>query len=575
MVKERTKSLEDELLLQLASQARHAPFTVLCSVGIIAYLILQHVPHLAWLVGLWVLAEVLGQVLRVRILTRLPEQISVPASRRLGTAAAVNALNVSLHLGSLIAFPLLTPFEAAVVTMLFIGMGFASIITTLGHPAFVRVHLAISLVPTFALWYWSGLFGPGGTTGLLVALVGTSYVATVYYISKKLYDMAQDYFLARTRLDEALTQAEEAGNAKSRFLAAASHDLRQPMHTLVMLSAALGLQPLNERSREICGSIDKASRTLAGQLDALLDISRLDAGVIAVDRVDFSLSDMLNSLFSEFERVAKDKRISLQQGCPPGVDVHTDPLLLERVLRNLLSNAVKHNEDCTLSVVVNSVPDGWSVCVWDNGKGIPIKEQERIFEEFYQLENPERDRSRGLGLGLSIVRRLASLLDLSLRFESTPGAFTRFTLTVPQSRGVSSADDTRLAREREATALSVLVVDDEEEVRESMHLLLEELGHQVSLAGCTDSALALATEDKPDLALVDFRLRGGESGLDTIRELRRQFPGLPGILVSGETAPGRLQEAAAAGVVLLSKPVLPEQLEEAILAVGGVARPAH
>ena len=173
------------------------------------------------------------------------------------------------------------------------------------------------------------------------------------------------------------------------------------------------------------------------------------------------------------------------------------------------------------------------------------------------------------------MRRLASLLDLNLRFESTPGAFTRFTLTIPGSRGASPADDTRLAQEQKAAAFSVLVVDDEEEVRESMQLLLEGLGHQVALASCTDSALALSAEEKPDLALVDFRLRGGESGLDTIRELRRHFPGLPGILVSGETAPGRLQEAAAAGVALLSKPVLPEQLEEAILAVGGVPRPVH
>jgi signal transduction histidine kinase len=531
--------------------------------AIIAYMASQQAPHLPWLWGTWLGAVVLAQLVRVVIIKRLPGRKHLDARDTLHTAILVNACNIVLHSISLVFFPLFTPFQAALQSMLILGMGVASIVTAMGYLPFALAHIGLGLLPLFIMWAWSGLFGPGGTLGLLVAGVGFAYTVTLYFVSRRIFKLFRESFEMRSLLEEALASAEAAGNAKTRFLAAASHDLRQPIHTLSLFSAALGMRELDEKTQHIADNIDGAVKALASQMDALLDISRLDAGIVQVKPLRFDLCEFLTRLHKELNLTAAEKDIELRVSCPAAAFTRTDPVLLERILRNLLSNAIAHNTGCSIDLVAARGEGGWQVSVADNGCGIPLDDHDKIFEEFYQVSNPERDRGKGLGLGLAIVERLSRLLALELEFQSEPGRGTVFGLRLPvddarAESGIGSSDVNSLQ------GLRVLVVDDESQVREGMKVLLELLGCQVQVAASTGDAVSLATAAKPDLALVDFRLREQDSGLATIDSLRKLHPGLPAIIVSGDTAPDRLQQARDAGIPVLSKPVLVEPLQAAI-----------
>jgi CheY-like chemotaxis protein/anti-sigma regulatory factor (Ser/Thr protein kinase) len=245
--------------------------------------------------------------------------------------------------------------------------------------------------------------------------------------------------------------------------------------------------------------------------------------------------------------------------------VDTDRTLLERVLRNLADNAIKYTEQGGVTVRARQAGDEVAIDVIDSGCGIASGERTRVFEEFYQIGNPERDRQRGLGLGLAIVKRLVELLRGRLELESEPQRGSRFTVLLRaapidapawRARGVPQA--------RTLDGLHVLVVDDEADVRLGTRLLLEGLGCRVSTAAGTTEAVAAAAADAPDIVLADLRLRGDDSGIRAVGRLRAHHPGLAAVLISGDTAPDRLQEAERAGLTLLHKPVPVDVLARAI-----------
>ena len=482
----------------------------------------------------------------------------------LRTACFVNGASTVAHSFSFVFFPMFTPFQAAVQSMLFLGMGVGSIITTAGYRPFTLMHICIGLLPLFGLWAWSGLAGPGGSIALAVACIGLGYCVSLLFIAGRIFAAFQQSLETRQRLHEALQTAESASAAKTRFLAAASHDLRQPIHTLSLFNATLRRQELDPHSRYIADNMESAIRALTSQLDALLDISKLDAGVVPVRRTDFDLRNTVDWLAEEFAQSAQEQGIKLEVKCPRNAVVHTDAALLESILNNLVSNAVNHNSDCKISLVVAPEPFGYCISVIDDGQGIPVDEQHRIFEEFYQLHNAERDRSKGLGLGLAIVSRLAKLLELDMEFESAVGRGPRFDLMVPAGTLKAEPAGTAVAAKPQIDELSVLVVDDEAAVCDGMKVLLESFGCSVNTADGTDTAIAAAAARRPDLVLLDFRLRDQDSGLITLEKLRRLWPGLPAIMISGDTAPERLQQARAAGIPLLTKPVPSEALREAM-----------
>ncbi len=575
---EQGTTLDQELLQLLAQQGRRVPWPSGFSLVLIAAMAFRSVPVFS---GVWLLLGLGTLSVRWWLLGRLPEMHQVPLRRRMQWAVGLSLLYGVVYSASVCFTPFITDYERMVQTVLLLGMSAGSVATTAGYWPVLRCVL-IPVTLANALTWFTGGGGANPVTwveaGLGALIVGFGLMlmsmardARRVFVESVL--IRQQQVKSNQQLRLALQQAESAMQAKTRFLAAASHDLRQPMHTLSLFGAALVRRPLETQAAAIARSMNIALQSLATQMDALLDVSKLDAQVVPVNSQVFALRPWLARLCDESQTPAQAKGLVLRLECPDEAFVDTDPLLLERVLRNLLDNAVKYTEGGLVSVTVERDEDIWRVHVQDSGCGIAEAEQSRIFEEFYQVGNPERDRTKGLGLGLSIVSRLVDLLDLALTLESRPGEGSTFSLGLAAAMPVRLAGTPAPVNQGLLPALlHVLVIDDEETVREAMHALLSAHGCDVTLAGSTRDAVVKSLLRRPDLVLSDLRLRGGEDGIAAVRSLRGALPGLPAVLVSGDTAPERLRDAHAAGIVLLHKPVQEAQLVAAIHAALGSVR---
>lgn len=362
--------------------------------------------------------------------------------------------------------------------------------------------------------------------------------------------------------------AEEANIAKSRFLASASHDLRQPVHALGMFVGALRARSMDQEARRLVEHIDRSIAAMDGLFTSLLDISRLDAGIIHTHPRPSPIAPLLARICGDHAKEATAKGIHLSH-VPCSRYIDTDPTLLERILRNLVSNAVRYTDEGRVLVGCRRRGDWLRVEIWDTGRGIPAHEQEKVFQEFYQLGNPERDRSKGLGLGLAIVKRLTGLLEIPLTLRSSPGKGTVFALSVRIAAAPHAGESEPEATIEHAVGArgTILVVDDEQAIQAAMQSLLTSWGYQAIPAGSTaemlDQVATLATP--PDLIISDYRLRDGEDGISAIRRLQSEFnEDIPGMLITGDTAPDRLKEAQESGFLLLHKPVSNSKLRAAI-----------
>jgi signal transduction histidine kinase len=358
------------------------------------------------------------------------------------------------------------------------------------------------------------------------------------------------------QLSLALEEAKNASLAKTRFLASASHDLRQPMHTIGVLLAALGLRPLDNRSREIVQVLDTVNTSLSSQLDGLLDISKLDAGVVLPDLQVYRLDELIKTHVAKISLGEQKQNLYVRVHASQEVLVQTDSALFERVLMNLTGNAIKFTEQGGVDIAIHVTDQKAILEVSDTGIGIAPEMQQLVFQEFYQVGNSERDRSAGLGLGLSIVKRICELLDIHLQLLSAPGQGCRFVLSMPLIKGEAQAPAPKVDLSiLELSHMKVLVIDDEVDIRTGMRLLLEELGCQVVLADGTEQAVAAAKKQKFDIIFSDYRLRGDENGIDAIGHVRVVQPDVDAVLITGDTAPERLQSAQNAGIQMLHKPV--------------------
>lgn len=562
-------TLEEELLRLLARQGRRVPLPVFLASCVIAALALDKVP--TWVLAGWLVLVAVVLAIRWTVLGRLPQLERFSVRERLKIAALLSAVNGVTHGLSLAFFPFIPPFERALQSMLLISACAGSVATTAGYMPIFLAYLVPTLGSLIVLWAWNpGIADPGwieySTSGLMV-LLGAVFVALArdsFRLFRESFEIRLQQSGLNRQLAAALEDAEAANRAKTRFLAAASHDLRQPTHTLSIFGAALSMRTLDESSREIVRHMNTAVQALASQLDALLDISKLDAGVVRVNRAPVALRGFLERLYEELKPAAQQKGLAATFECPQDGMVEIDPMLLERILRNLLDNAVKYTESGEVRLEARRQNGSFMVSVADTGRGIPEAEQARVFEEFYQLENPERDRTRGLGLGLAIVKRLAHLLGLQLEMVSAPGEGTRFTIAVPAALHRLQPPPSASLSRPAFNSLHVLVVDDEAEIRLAMKTLLEGLGCRATLAEGTEQALAAARAARPDLMLVDLRLRDVDNGIATVRAVREIHPHVPALLISGDIATERLREAEEAGIALLHKPVPAETLRRAI-----------
>ncbi|HSD60216.1 MAG TPA: ATP-binding protein [Burkholderiales bacterium] len=372
-----------------------------------------------------------------------------------------------------------------------------------------------------------------------------------------------------TELEQARRVAEEASRAKTQFFAAASHDLRQPLHAVGLFASALAQRAHEPEVLKLVGSINASVHALEGLFNELLDISKIDAGVIRPEPRPFPAAELFDRLRTDFEPVAQERglRLSLAR---TRLWAHSDPLLVERVLRNLVSNAIRYTERGGILVACRPRGAALRFEVRDSGIGIPTDKQQRVFEEFFQIGNPQRTSKMGLGLGLSIVKRLCALLGSEIRLASEPGRGTRFWFDLPRTAAAAPVASPRPPRPPAAERLAgrlLVVIDDEEAILEGMRALLAAWGAEVltSADGSEVVDALYARERLPDLLIADYRLANEITGLDVIRRLRQVLdPEIPAILVTGSTTPETVAQAEVEGVAMMLKPLDPERLRQAV-----------
>lgn len=369
------------------------------------------------------------------------------------------------------------------------------------------------------------------------------------------------------QLREARDKAEAASEAKSRFLAVASHDLRQPVQALHLYANVLAEQPLAPDGADIVGCIRGSVSALAELMDSLLDISRLEAGIVHSSPRAMPLGRMLNQLWQDFQPLAEDRSVSLSVVTTDSW-VHSDPALLGRILQNLISNAIRYTPSGG-KVLVGCRHHGTSleVQVLDTGIGIPENQRERIFQEFTQVDHPGNQPDRqGLGLGLAIVRRLCNLLAAPLTLTSEVGQGSLFALSLPKAEAGGRVP-TAYPTPPLAHGARILVIDDEPNIRDSLRLQLSAWGYAPHSAATADEATALWQERRFEVIIADYGLGRGVSGIDLCKELlNRAQTSVPVIILSGDTSRERLQEPMPPSFRLLHKPVDPLVLR---LALGG------
>jgi len=390
-------------------------------------------------------------------------------------------------------------------------------------------------------------------------------------------DMQRRVDAATAELARQKEAAERANLAKSKFLAAASHDLRQPMHAIALYVESMKPQVAGREAAITLSKIEAAVGAMENLFSAILDVSKLDAGVVLPEVSRLSVTALLDGLYEDFHQEAAAKGLQLRlRHCDAWVA--SDPVLLGRILRNLISNALRYTERGSVLIAARRRGGSVRFQVWDSGRGIPPEHMAHIFQEYFQLSNPQRDRSQGLGLGLAIVDRLARLLRHPLTVRSVPGKGTVFSLDVPISRGDSLRDEKGrdplegVARLRGLVA----VVDDDAMVIDSLATLLEGWGLQV-ISAASGEELLKKLEHAPDLLITDFRLGTGD-GLAVAHAVREAYPGAACqvVIVTGDTSEQSVRVLDGSGYQVLHKPVRPARLRALVahlLGSAGETRP--
>lgn len=423
----------------------------------------------------------------------------------------------------------------------------------------------------------------GGMLNYLIAAATVSYLlACLHFVrtlSQTFVNLMRSRFEVAALVESLRLQkelAEEANQSKSRFLAAASHDLRQPVHSLSLFAGALAEQPQSVEGQRLVAHLQATLDALGSMFNALLNISKLDARTVQPEWAVIDLQRLLQNICDAEEVVARGKGLALRLQAS-SLWVRTDPGLLDRVVRNLVVNAVRYTDRGGVQVTARVRRGLVTVRVADSGRGIPADQVSTVFDEFVQLHNPERDRSQGLGLGLAIVRRLTALLGIGVHLRSRVGRGSIFSLALGPADS-APAGGVPVTMTHTAKRLStmppelgegklVIVIDDDAAIREGMSALLRSWGYTMVTAESLASLQPiLATHSQvPHLVVCDLRLRQGENGIETVDYLRTQYnDDLPAILITGDTDPERLQLAHHSGLMLLHKPVSPDALKAAM-----------
>lgn len=429
--------------------------------------------------------------------------------------------------------------------------------------------------------YFSQLLALGGFAGVLYAsaywranlTLGIALLLVLAVIPLYLGVLVARFHAASARLLGARRDAEAANIVKTKFLAAASHDLRQPMQALSMYASVLEQRTADADALRVVHGIQLSVTTLEQMFDGLLDIARIESGVVQARVVAFPLLPLMERVASAELPLAARKGLSLRV-VPTSASVASDPALLERMLKNLVTNAIRYTERGGIGVGCRRAGSNrLRLEVVDSGVGIALQEQERIFDEYYQLGGRS---TQGLGLGLSIVRSLADLLGHAVAVRSRPGHGSVFSIELERSAAPRRPADPIVPLAQALRGATVAVVDDDDEIRRSMRLLLETWGCRFFGAAepVEVEALLRAAGAAPDALIVDYRLAGASDGLQAIARLRSAFgASIPALLITGTPGAALVDEARAGDASVAAKPVPPGKirafLERAVRGRGG------
>jgi signal transduction histidine kinase len=544
------------LFLVLANSANIAALGAWCAATMLSKLS-------CWLHGRHHLAKGIGQ-------DEAPRQVWIliflnAADGAIWGALPWVALDTSTLAGSVLVIAVLTAVAANAMSILSPVL-----------PVFATFGTLVSMVSMSKLFSLNDpAYTALGVAGILYmiimlgqAIINGRTVRTAIDLRFENIELMEKLRTETTIAEQARREAEQANAAKSKFLAAASHDLRQPIHAQGLLLEVLSHTDLSTQQRELLACASAASEASAEMLNTLLDFSRIEAGVIQPQVLPFHMQPLLNKIEREFERQADAKGLSYRSR-ETGLLVQSDAALVELILRNLVSNAIRYTDHGGLLVVARKHGDQAVLEVWDTGLGIEPSQQREIFREFHQLGNPERDRRKGLGLGLAIADGLARTLGSELTLASVPGRGSVFRLALPVATVALPTQPVAVEPGRaQMLNVRVLVIDDEESVRTGMLLLLRDWGCECQAAESIEEALELARHQPPDVVISDHRLREQCTGVEAIVALRLMTgAALPALLITGDTAPDRLREAQASGIPLLHKPVSPSQLYRGLVSV--------
>jgi len=496
--------------------------------------------------------------------------------------------------GAIVMFPASPAYQSLLIVCLF-GAALGGLnLTAVYRPSFYGFVLP-ALVPLIVRVAWVGdqvhWFIAGVMSVVLAFVVGFGHrlndVLTrslvIRYENVDLIAELKD----RTRTaQDARAAAEAANRAKSQLLAAASHDLRQPLHALGLYVAALAARARDAEWRPLVAHVETAANALEIQFAQLIDLSRLDAGALAPDRGEVALGALFARIRSEFAPQAAARGLSLAI-VPTRLVVDSDPALLERIVGNLVANGIRYTHRGGVLLGARRRGERVAIDVVDTGIGIAVSHRQRIFEEFYRVKDDagSAQARRGMGLGLAIVRRFADLLGHEVALDSREGAGSRFRVVVPRVRRAQSPARVISMQARGSVSSDapsctdhvVAVVDDDAATLDAMQTLFETWGATVVCGDRIESLLAAIgdLERYPDLIVADLRLADGRSGIDAVRELRRELGmPIPAIIVSGDTGTSADQEARTAGLMLLPKPVVASMLHTTAIALMTRSAPA-
>lgn len=399
------------------------------------------------------------------------------------------------------------------------------------------------------------------------AVIGISYTINAIITRSITIDFKNVVLLREvTRAKEV---AEEANQAKSRFLAAASHDLRQPLQALGLILESMRVRTLSSDTpceKDMALLVERGLEShdsMSALFNSLLELSRFESHELEVSRVDFSLTEMIESIVNEFEPSSKAKGLVLSMR-GDSVVTNTDPVLFGRVVRNLLSNAIKFTEKGSVTVGIEVLGKDLLLSVVDTGVGIPAQEQDKVFDEYHQVSNEARRRHEGIGLGLSVVKKMCELLELPIMLESTVGKGTTFSIRLPvgSNENVSPKISGFV---QSMDQYHVLIIDDDPMILSAISTLMSDWGCPCVLAGSINDALERLqrTEFIPDLILTDFRLGEGVTGIDAIGAVRTMLESdIPALIMSGDTDPQLVKQIREKKFYLIQKPVKPLHLQK-------------